>query len=1097
MKGIRVVLWLLVVVALAMPVYWFFTSDYFKEMESAEAKRDREKGEDPDMHEADEDEGMDKALYMRLRDEQIGFLRGVDTMKQDSRSKAIRDMERSEADLAARRAVTGERPSVSWQSVGPNPIPNGQTTTRTDPVTGRIAAIAVHPTNPDIVYAGAAQGGLYRSSNGGTNWVPLLDNALSLAIGAVAISPASPSTVFVGTGESSFSADGFFGVGIYRITNADTAPVISGPLNLGSLGGDVFTGRAISRIIPHPTDPNTIFVATTTGTCGIGGCTGQPLPTVGVYRSTNALAAVPTFELLNIQGAANRSIIDITIDPDNPARLLAAVVGGSGDGGIYLSTDALSATPTFTRTLVTGNGSELGRAEFAVNKTGAVMTVWVASGTSNGTVFKSIDGGATFPTSVNNSFCNGQCFYDIAIAADPANANNVYVGGSPTLAFGRSINGGASFTSSAVGLHVDTQAIAVAPSNPSVIYFGSDGGIWRSADAGLNWTSMNNTSIIATQFQSVAVHPIDRNFTIGGTQDNGTEWMKPNNTWVRATGGDGGQSVIDQTAADTVTVNAYHTFFNQTGTQIGYQRITSFNAAGQAQTGTFKGCTGAGTQTGISCSDAVLFYAPLSRGPGNPNTTYIGTTKLYRSTDRGDNHTVVSQVMSFRLSAIGIAPTDDNVRLVGLTNGQVFRTTTGSSTLDDVTGAIAAAPRYVSRAVIDPVNPNKAYIALTGYGIAGAQHIWKTTNLASTPPTWTAAGTGLPDVPVNGFVIDPSNTQTLYAGTDIGVYRSTDEGASWQPFSSGLPRVAVFDMAIQNSNRVLRIATHGRGIYEYNLAAAASAVSSDFDGDRKSDVSVWRNSDGNWYANRSSDNVFIGFHFGTTGDKIVPGDYDGDGKTDFAVFRPSDGTWYIQRSTAGFFAIPFGTNGDLPVQGDFDGDGKTDEAVFRPSNGIWYSFRSALGFGAIAFGTNGDRPVPGDYDGDGITDQAVFRPSDNTWYELRSTTGFYALTFGTAGDKVMPADYDGDGKTDIAVYREPTGDWFLMQSTNGFFAVHWGAAGDIPAAADFDGDGKADISVFRPSVGDWYQLRTTSGFFATHFGLIGDAPIPSAYVPVQ
>ena len=385
----------------------------------------------------------------------------------------------------------------------------------------------------------------------------MLDNSLSLAMGSVAIAPSQPSTVFVGTGESSFSADGFFGVGVYRITNADTTPVVSGPLNTGSLGGDVFTGRAIGEIIVHPTDPNTIFVATTTGTCGLGGCGGQPLPALGLYRSTNALSATPTFTKITIQGlVADRSVIDLASDPDNPNHLIAAVVGATGDGGIYVSTDALAATPNFTRSLVTGNGSELGRAELAVNDTGGLLTVWVASGTGNGTVFKSTDGGATFPTNVDNNFCNGQCFYDIAIAADPTNANNVYLGGSPTLAFGRSTNGGTTFPASAVGLHVDTQAIAVSPSNPSIIYFGSDGGVWRSADAGVNWVSKNNTTLSATQFQSLALHPTDRNFMIGGTQDNGTEWLKPNATWVRATGGDGGQAVIDQNAADTVTVNA-------------------------------------------------------------------------------------------------------------------------------------------------------------------------------------------------------------------------------------------------------------------------------------------------------------------------------------------------------------------------------------------------------------------------------------------------------------------------------------------------------------------------------------------------------------
>jgi hypothetical protein len=1094
-KGIKIAILILLLAAFALPVYWFFASDYFVEHESAESKR--EEGEDPDM--GGEEEEMDKALYMQLRSEQLAFIRGLDTAKQDSRVNAIRDMERSESEAAAKRAETGQRPDASWQALGPAPIPNGQTTARTDPVSGRVGALAVHPANPDILYAGMAQGGLYRSLDGGVTWVPLLDNALSLAIGAVAISPSNPSTIYIGTGESSFSADGFFGVGVYRITNADTAPVVSGPLNQGSLGGDVFTGRAISEIIVHPTDPNILFVSTTSGVCGLGGCTGQPLPAVGIYRTTNALAVSPSFEKLAVQGQlGNRSTIDLAIEPDNPDRLIAAVVGSGGDGGVYLSTNALAATPTFTRTLTTGDGAELGRAELAVNKTGAVVTVWVASGTGNGTVFKSVDGGGTFPTSVNNSFCNGQCFYDIAIAADPTNANNVYLGGSPTLPFGRSTNGGTSFPASTTGLHVDTQAIAVAPSNPAVIYFGSDGGIWRSADSGANWVSRNNNTLFATQFQSLALHPTDRNFMIGGTQDNGTEWLKPAGTWVRATGGDGGQSVIDQNAADTVTVNAYHTFFNQTTTQIGYQRITSFNAAGQTQAGTFKGCnTGAPTGTGINCTDAVLFYAPLSRGPGNPNTTYIGTTVLYRSANRGDLHTIVSQSMPARISAIGIGPADDNVRLIGLTTGAVLLTTTGSATLTDVTGAIGAAPRYVSRAVIDPTNANVAYITLTGYGIAANQHVWKTTNLLSGTPTWTASGTGMPDVPVNGFAVDPGNPQHLYAGTDIGVYRSTNGGTSWQPFSNGLPRIAVFDVAIQNANRIVRIATHGRGIYEFNLAALGQAVSSDFDGDGKSDVSVYRPAEGNWFATRSSDSGFLGFQFGASGDKIAPGDYDGDGKTDFAVFRPSEGTWYLMRSTSGFFAQQFGLSTDHPVQADYDGDGKTDIAVFRPSDGVWYMQRSTLGFGGQQFGTNGDRPVPGDYDGDGKADQAVFRPSDNTWYELRSAAGFFALQFGTNGDLVTPADYDGDGKTDIGVFRPSDGVWYQSRSTTGFFAQQFGAAADIPSPGDFDGDGKADISVFRPSEGNWYQLRSTAGFFATHFGLSGDKPVPSGYVPVQ
>ena len=1049
--------------------------------------------DDPDMYEAGEEGEMDKALYMQLRSEHIALLRGLDTMEQGSRSRAIRDMERSESLMRG----SGGRPQAAWLALGPAPIPNGQTTSRTDPVSGRISAIAVDPTDPNIVYAGAAQGGLYRSTNGGSTWVPLLDNALSLAIGAIAISPSNPTTIFVGTGESSFSADGFFGVGIYRITNATTSPVISGPLNAGSVGGDVFTGRAISEIIVHPTDANTLFASTTTGTCGNGGCTGQPLPGLGIYRCTNALASVPTFEKINIQNLlGNRSVIDMAIEPGNANRLIAAVVGSGGDGGIYVAPDALAAVPNFTRTLTTSDGAELGRAELAVNKTGGVTTVWVASGMGSGTVFKSVDGGATFPTNVDNNFCSGQCFYDIAIEADPTNPNNVFLGGSPTLAFGRSSDGGATFPASTVGLHVDTQAIAVAPSNPSVIYFGSDGGVWKSVDSGANWVSQNNTTLFATQFQSIALHPTDRNFTIGGTQDNGTEWLKPNGTWVRATGGDGGQSLIDQNAVDTVTVTGYHTFFNQTNTQIGYQRISSFNAGGTTQTGTFRGCTGTGgTQTGINCADSVLFYAPISRGPGNPNTTYIGTTKLYRSVDRGDNHGTVSQVFGARISAIGIAPSDDNVRLVGLTTGQVFLTTNGATTLTDVTGGISA--RYVSRAVIDPTNANVAYITLTGYGIPGANHVWKTTNLLSGTPTWTASGTGIPDVPVNGFAIDPSNTQNIYAGSDIGVFQSTNGGASWVPFGTGLPRVAVFDMAIQNNNRLLRIATHGKGMYEISLAASTIRSPFDFDGDSKTDLSIFRPGPGEWWYLRSSNGSNGAVAFGSGTDLLTPADFTGDGKTDVAVFRPSNGNWFVLRSEDfSFFAFPFGTAGDVPSPGDFDGDGRADATVFRPSNNTWFINGSAGGTIILGFGAAGDVPVNADYDGDGLSDIAIYRPSLGQWWVRRSSNAsVFALTFGTSTDKAVQGDFTGDGKADAAFFRPSNGTWNVLRSEDfSFFAFPFGTATDVPTPGDYDGDGKFDAAVFRPSVSTWFVQRSTAGTLIQAFGIAGDLPVPNAYV---
>ena len=280
--------------------------------------------------------------------------------------------------------------------------------------------------------------------------------------------------------------------------------------------------------------------------------------------------------------------------------------------------------------------------------------------------------------------------------------------------------------------------------------------------------------------------------------------------------------------------------------------------------------------------------------------------------------------------------------------------------------------------------------------------------------------------------------------------------------------------------------------------APATHTPSDFDGDGKSDVSTWRDSDGVWYRLNSSNGVFSATQFGASGDRIVPGDYDGDGKTDFAVWRPSNGTWYIQQSTAGFTAIQFGVSTDLPAQGDFDGDGKMDIAVFRPSNGTWYIQRSTLGFTASQFGATGDRPVAGDFDGDGKSDLAVFRPSTGVWYELGSTAGFSGLQFGNSTDKVVPADYDGDGRTDPAVFRDSVGTWFILASTSGFTGVQFGSPGDIPSPGDFDGDGKADTNVFRPSLGTSFRLNSSNGTLtATPFGAAADRPTQSGYVPVQ
>lgn len=271
----------------------------------------------------------------------------------------------------------------------------------------------------------------------------------------------------------------------------------------------------------------------------------------------------------------------------------------------------------------------------------------------------------------------------------------------------------------------------------------------------------------------------------------------------------------------------------------------------------------------------------------------------------------------------------------------------------------------------------------------------------------------------------------------------------------------------------------------------------DFDGDGRSDVSVFRPSDGGWHLLRSQAG-YSSQQWGVSTDVLTPADYDGDLKTDVAVWRPSEGNFYILNSFDGTVRIEnFGLSGDVPTGGDWDGDGKADPAVYRAGAQGTFYYRGSMGnpqvnISNIPWGIPGDKPVASDYDGDGLTDAAIFRPSNGTWYIRQSSNGqLSAANFGLAGDALVPADYDADGKTDLAVYRGGT--WYVLRSTHGFTAFQFGVSTDIPSPADYDGDGRADAAIFRNGV--WWVMNSQSGTVdAIAFGVGSDTPVPSAFV---
>lgn len=286
-----------------------------------------------------------------------------------------------------------------------------------------------------------------------------------------------------------------------------------------------------------------------------------------------------------------------------------------------------------------------------------------------------------------------------------------------------------------------------------------------------------------------------------------------------------------------------------------------------------------------------------------------------------------------------------------------------------------------------------------------------------------------------------------------------------------------------------------------NYACAAPPTGNaraDFDGDGRTDISIFRPSDGNFYLNRSTAGILVA-SWGANGDIPTPADFDGDGKTDIAIYRPSSGQWFVINSATGTVNVStFGISEDIPQAGDFDGDGKADISLYRPSDGVWWRLQSSNGqISAASFGLPGDLPVTGDYNGDGKNDIAIYRPDGGLWYIFNLTTGnVTALSFGIATDKPVPADYDGDGKIDVAVFRPSEGQWFWLNSSTGEPTVaSWGLDGDVPVPGDYNGDGRDDLAIYRN--GTWFINPITAAPTVASFGVAGDIPIPNKYLPLN
>jgi len=651
--------------------------------------------------------------------------------------------------------ASGELASLLWKSIG---TPAGTHTLYSPVVSGRIAAMAVNPSNTNTIYLGAAQGGVGGSSNAGTTWIPLTDSQSSLAIGSIALDPTNPTTVYAGTGEENFSGDSYYGAGILKSINGGTSWThycgpFCGPVGQdGHYGG----GARIGGLAVDPADNQVLLAAVAF------------LLKDGIYRSTDG---GQTWTPDNGTGAnslplANAAKIELAIAPSSPTILYAGLA------------NAL-------------DGSLLG-------------------------MFKSTDGGSNWnQLAAAPDYCTPQCSYDNVIAVQPTNANVVFAGGAFSTTLMRSLDGGNTWSilqsaQNAGFLHADMHALAFTP-NGNRLYLGNDGGAYVTSQViapNPTFTALNSTLSITQFYPGLSINPTSASVAIGGTQDNGTEIYSGVLTWNDVTCGDGGYTAIDLVLPTTMYAAC---------SQIDIEKSTSSGAFGSWAESDF----GIDFSDRVDFIPPMVMdpertttlyfgtYRVYQSTDGASTWTAI-------SPDFTNGNTFWGVVTS-----IGVAPTDSNTVYAGTGDSNVQMTTNAgagmSATWTNVTHG-QLPPRVITQVAVDPKVSTTAYVTFSGFKGFGDNlgHIFKTTNGGG---SWTDISGNLPNTPVNSIVINPASSAQMALGTDVGVFFTINGGITWSPLMSGLPRVAVLGLAYHPPSHTLRASTHGRGVWDLAVPA--------------------------------------------------------------------------------------------------------------------------------------------------------------------------------------------------------------------------------------------------------------------------------------
>ncbi len=676
-----------------------------------------------------------------------------------------------------------------WLPIGPRPIVDGAYA-----YAGRITALATVPGSPDVVYAGAAQGGVWKTTDGGVVWNPLTDSQDSLAIGAITVDPSNTNVVYVGTGEANQACDSYYGIGLLKTTDGGTTWT--------NVGASTFQNTSIAKIVVHPTISTTLWVANGSGTAGFS-CYGRS-GTFGVWKSTDGGTSW-TQVLGSAQTGVNQAVHDLLRSPTDPDTLYAAV----DTSGIWKTTNGGTSWVKLAGGLPTVN---VGRLDIGIHPLLPSVLYVLAANASNGSqlgTYKTTDAGVTWTTlPIPSGSCHywnfqdicsysggnaGQCWYDLTLEVQSGTA--VWAGGTAIF---KTTNGGTSWVDACPQyVHVDQHAMAFG--SDGRVWIGNDGGVWASANGGATWVNKNGTLQITQFYPGAALDPSNYERALGGAQDNGTPRMNGSMAWDLTTFGDGAACVIDGNSPATTWYTSSQNLNITKTTDGGLSYFSAVNGLSDANTG------------------VAPFISQFKACPADSNVLIAGTDNVWRTTDAAANWAQNSPDPigpGARIVTLAFAPSDATcgTYAVGTSAGRVFRTSDAGVTWQNVTGVLPG--RALNDLAFDPADAEVLYAAVSGFG---GPHLYRTTDALSPSPSWFAIDAGIPDAPINAVLVDPESSNVVYAGSDLGLFKSEDGAVSWALQLNGIPKIAIYDLVADAGTRAIVAFTHGRGAFRLNL----------------------------------------------------------------------------------------------------------------------------------------------------------------------------------------------------------------------------------------------------------------------------------------